>query len=181
MRAGQQPRLEGFLTPRQCTLQVERTDQPVLGRAEWQVDHRHWNEGGAGAAAAHGAAHARVAIVFAARDHGHVGQQLRQRAHGGGFAGAAVAQGEDAAHHRLDGGQQQGKLHLLLPDDRGEGEDRLSGQDPGCRTAIHHAARCRLRLGQISASAAIRWSMSASLCSGLGVKRSRSVPRGTVG
>ena len=34
---------------------------------------------------------------------------------------------------------------------------------------------------QIAASDSMRWSMSASVCSGEGVTRSRSVPRGTVG
>jgi hypothetical protein len=44
-----------------------------------------------------------------------------------------------------------------------------------------YAAQRRSRSDQMIASARTRWSMSASLCRGEGVRRSRSVPRGTVG
>jgi|HubBroStandDraft_4_1064222.scaffolds.fasta_scaffold460251_2 hypothetical protein len=44
-----------------------------------------------------------------------------------------------------------------------------------------HAAGRSWISDQIVASAPTRWSISTSLCSGDGVMRSRSVPRGTVG
>ncbi len=43
------------------------------------------------------------------------------------------------------------------------------------------AARCRLNCAQMSESAPTRCSTSSSVWKGEGVKRSRSVPRGTVG
>ena len=56
----------------------------------------------------------------------------------------------------------------------------LSGQGQG-RALVFRRPGGRLRSDQIADSDATRWSISASLCSGEGVMRSRSVPRGTVG
>jgi hypothetical protein len=47
--------------------------------------------------------------------------------------------------------------------------------------AVLPAARLSSSLPQIAEREATRWSMSASVCSGDGVTRRRSVPRGTVG
>ena len=44
MGAGQEARLEGLHAVRQRALEVERADDPVLGRAERQVDDRHGHE-----------------------------------------------------------------------------------------------------------------------------------------
>ena len=49
------------------------------------------------------------------------------------------------------------------------------------RRIRNYAAQRRSRSDQMIASARTRWSMSAALCNGEGVRRSRSVPRGTVG
>ena len=50
-----------------------------------------------------------------------------------------------------------------------------------CQSGAGHATLRKVRLCQTSESAATSVSTSASLCSGVGVRRSRSVPRGTVG
>jgi hypothetical protein len=49
------------------------------------------------------------------------------------------------------------------------------------RRIRNYAAQRRSRSDRMIASARTRWSMSAALCNGEGVRRSRSVPRGTVG
>jgi len=46
---------------------------------------------------------------------------------------------------------------------------------------LNQAACLRSRSDQMTLSAVSKWSISASLCSGAGVRRSRSVSRGTVG
>src|SRR5438874_13107494 len=49
-----------------------------------------------------------------------VRQKARQSAHGCRLAGALLAANEDAADRGVDGVEDQGQLHLVLTDDRGE-------------------------------------------------------------
>ena len=94
MGARQQAGLEALDALRQRLLQVERTDDAVLGGAERQVDHRHrrlgrWQRAGRLARAALVAergAGGRIAAVAAALDHLHLRQQRGERPHGGGLA-----------------------------------------------------------------------------------------------
>ena len=127
--AGQQAGLERLLALGQRPLQVERADHAVLGGAERQVDHRHRHLLGlqrlavrhplAAGIAVIGLVR-RVAAIGAADDGLHLGQQRRQRADGGGLAGAAIAEDKDAADRGVDSGDQEGELHLLLANDGGE-------------------------------------------------------------
>ena len=133
MRAGQQAGLERLDAVGERTFEVQRTDHAVLGGAERQVDHRHRHLAGlrrrvvAGRArptllaAAFGRG-GRIAAVGAARDDAHRRQQRGQRAHGGRLAGAPVAEHQHAADARVDGGDHQRQLHLVLGDDRGKRE-----------------------------------------------------------
>ena len=141
----QQAGLERLLAPGQRPLEVERADDPVLGRAQRQVDHRHRHLGrlhGARPSAqravgVHRVAGSprRVAVVAAAGHDLHLRQQRRQRPHGGGFAGAAVAEHQHAADRLIDRGDQQGLLHLLLADDGGEREERCACSPASARSA----------------------------------------------
>ena len=62
----------------------------------------------------------RVAIEPAARDLLHLGQERSEATHGRRLARAAVAEDQDAADRRIDGGQHQGELHLVLSDNGGK-------------------------------------------------------------
>ena len=63
-------------------------------------------------------------MCAASQAHPDLGQQVRERAHGGGFAGPAVAHHHDAADLGVDDVEHERQLHLLLPHDGGEGEHR---------------------------------------------------------
>jgi len=65
-----------------------------------------------------------VAVVRAAAHGRERGQKVCEGAHRRGLARPAVAHDEDAADGRRDDVQQKRELHLLLPDDGREGEDR---------------------------------------------------------
>ena len=122
----QQARLERFLAARQRALQIERADHAVLRRAKRQIDHRHGHElrlelGFLAARAAIAAMRdivVGIALIAAADDRLHLRQQHSQSAHRGGFAGAAVAECQNAAHLRIDCRDRQRKLHLVLTHDR---------------------------------------------------------------
>ncbi len=123
MGAGQQPRLEPLLAARQRPLQIERADDPVLGRAERQVDDRRrhlHHRRTAGADPADRRRPVRRAVVGAALARRDRRQQRRQRAHRRGLAGAPVAKDQHAADRRVDRRDAQRALHLVLPDDRRE-------------------------------------------------------------
>ena len=47
-------------------------------------------------------------------------EEARKCANGSGLRGASVSEDEDPADGRIHGGEAEGKLHLLLPDDRGD-------------------------------------------------------------
>ena len=203
MRARQQPRLEGAHAAGERAFQVQCADDAVLGGAQRQIHDRHRHARGlhpprpAQRAAGNAIAAARpgIAMIAAAFDHPHVRKQGSQRPHGSGFSGAAVAQHQHAAQSRIDRCRQQGELHLVLADNGGEGKRALplrcarlfplrrGRRPPGSMLGqhIHHAAFRRLNSDQVCDRASTRCSISASECSGVGVIRSRSVPRATVG
>jgi hypothetical protein len=124
------PWLEGLDALGQRALQVQRADDPVLGRAQREIDHRHRHQVGfrpglelqPGAVVAESACFSRVAGVAAADQGAHRRQQCRQRAHRGGLPGAAVAEHQHAADARIHRCGQDGQLHFILADDRGKGE-----------------------------------------------------------
>ena len=77
---------------------------------------------------------------------------------------------------RTDGSPSQIK-GLFVAGKLAAREPRRESAGPNCRQATLR----NVRLCQTSDSAATSASMSSSLCSGVGVSRSRSVPRATVG
>ena len=130
--ARQQPRLERFLAMRQRTLQIECADDTVLGRAERQVDHRHRHLvcfepgrllrlaarlGSRAALRALRGGIGRIALVGTADDGAHWRQQCGKRTHRSGLASAAITERQHAADLRIDGGDHQRQLHLVLADD----------------------------------------------------------------
>ncbi len=209
MRPRQQAGLEGLHAFGQGALDVEGAGDAVLGGAKRQVHHRHGRlhrpqpPSRATVGAQRGGI-AGIAAEAAALHHLHRRQQPREGAHGGGLACAAVAQNQHAADAAINRSDQEGAQHLLLAHDRGEGIGRASGRRGAGRPArpaarrcragwctplphavgrglVHQAARRRRKRDHTVSSARTRWSMSASECTGEGVIRSRSVPRGTVG
>ena len=125
--AGEEAGLEGFFAAGEGALEVEGADDAVFGGAEREVDDGDFCLflAGAGFGAAFfapGGWGGRVAVEAAAGDDAHGGQQGGERADGGRFAGAAVAEREDAADAGVDGGDQEGALHLFLAGDGGERE-----------------------------------------------------------
>ena len=99
MSAGEQARLKGFYAPRQRLLQVERTYYAILRSAERKIDHRNRSKLARHCSLATallavltpGAVRTRIAVIAAAGDCTHRRQQIGQTAHGGRFAGAAIA------------------------------------------------------------------------------------------
>lgn len=128
MRAREQPGLEGLFAASQRPLQIERSDNAILGRAERQIDNRHLGFAvldSAGlrpraALLAKSAVCARIAIIAAAFHHAHGGQKRGQSAHGRRLAGATIAKHEHAADRGIDGGDQQRALHLFLAGNGGK-------------------------------------------------------------
>jgi len=122
----QKPRLECFHALGESPFEVERTDHPVLGGAERQIDDRHrrflvLQRAACGAGLALGAVARRgsgIAIVAAACHDAHGWQKSRKRAHGRGLAAPPIAENQDAADARVDCRGQNRKLHIVLADDR---------------------------------------------------------------
>ena len=112
-------------------LEVERTDDPVLGSADGQVD-KAGAAGDDGQFLAGGDPFAtlvtvsigsqRVTAEAAAVDDVDAGQQGRQGTGSGRLGGAALAPNEDAADAGIDGVQDERSPHPLLADDSGERE-----------------------------------------------------------
>ena len=126
MARAKQPRLERLDALGQRLFEVERADDAILGGAERQVDDGHRHLHGfqrAGPGAAIGAQRgfvAGVAAVAAALDGLHFRQQRAERADRGRLAGASVAEDEDATDRRVDGGDQDAELHVVLSDNGGK-------------------------------------------------------------
>ncbi len=126
----EQSRLERFFAARERTLQIKRADDPVLGRAQRQIDHRDRPREGLDCAAGGvgPAAHAKAggrrwfATVRASDDGAHLGQKVGERTNGGGFSRSAIPEHQNAADGWIDGGDEEGQLHVLLANDRGKGK-----------------------------------------------------------
>ena len=127
VRARQQPGLKGFDTLGQRTFQIKRTDDPVFGSTQRQVNHRHCNlvlrQGllrmgpQCGAIGTRVVGPGRIATVAATDDRIHLGKQRCQCSNGRGFARATVTENQYAAHAGVDGRHQNGKLHFVLGHD----------------------------------------------------------------
>jgi hypothetical protein len=125
VRLGQQAGGERLHALRQGFFQIQRADHAVFGRAQRQVDHGHglafgWGFGFGVACLANRAGACglgRVAAVGAAFDDRNRGQQVGQGAHGGGFAGAPVAQDQHATDRGVDRHHLDGEGHFILTND----------------------------------------------------------------
>ena len=129
---GQDAGLEAARALLERRLQVDRPHHPVLRRVDRELDHAHppLRAGqrvlavveAQAAVGAEGLLVLRVAAEVAALDHVLLREESRERADGGGLRGALLAADQHAADRGVDGVQDQGELHPLLADDRGEGE-----------------------------------------------------------
>jgi hypothetical protein len=131
MRAGEEAGLVGFFTAREGAFQVECADDPIFGGAEREINDGDGSLMGSELFAGCFAGEAVVAFpafgewiasVAAARDDGHGREESGEGADGGGLGGAAMPEDENPTYRRVDRGQQDGPLHLILPDNRREGE-----------------------------------------------------------
>ena len=109
-------------------LDIQGTDQAVLGGADGKVNDADLMVGGLGHSGlsvtvlAEALAEVRWAAIGATLDHGNLGKEGGEGADGGGLGGAFFTSDKDAADLRVDGIEQEGPFHGLLPDDGGEGE-----------------------------------------------------------
>ena len=138
---GEQAGFKALFARGQCTFEIEAADDAVFGGAQRQIHEGHgaFLDMLAGALAATfdaGAAIIGGAFVAAAGHNLHWRQQAGQRAHGGGFAGATIAEHHDTAQPRFHGCQQKCLLHLGLANNGGE-------RKGGARGRCH--ARCLKR------------------------------------
>jgi hypothetical protein len=124
--------LEALGAGAQGGFDVDSADHAVLGRVDGELDDAHAAlVRGQGAVRRHARAALDaealavlgVAAIVAALDDGVLGEEAGQGAHGGGFAGALFTTDEDPADGGDYGVEDQGKLHRLLPHDRGKGKD----------------------------------------------------------
>ncbi len=128
MRVREEPRLEGLHALGERPLDVERPDEPVLGRADRQLHGprrpRHAGPGLVGTVGTRRIGGAGSAGEPAAGDDGHLGHERGQRADRGGLGGALLAAHEDATHGGAHRVEQQSEPEIVLPDDGGEGVRR---------------------------------------------------------
>ena len=129
IRIGEQPRLEAALAVLDRRLGVDRADDPILGAVHRKLDDpdppaldgRGASRRSPGPAVVAPVRRGRgVAAEPASRDHLDLGKQPGERAHGRRLRGAALAANQDAADRRVDRVEDQGGLHRVLPDERGE-------------------------------------------------------------
>ena len=146
VRPRQKPRLERLFAFRDRPLDVQRADHAVFADAKRQVHHRRRlaHHGGRGQRHPVGAVVRPGRVHRTALDRLDLGQQRRQRAHRRRLAGAAVAKDQHAADARIDRGQRQGQLHVVLADDGSERKHRpgpgaIGARDDPC-DGLGHAA-----------------------------------------
>ncbi len=111
MRARQQTGLERLDAGRQRALEIERADDAVLGRTQRQIDEgdRDLRPGRAWSA-----------ILIPPLARGDRRQKRGERAHRRRLARPPIAEHHHPADPRIDRGDQQRLLHLVLADDRGK-------------------------------------------------------------
>jgi hypothetical protein len=126
MRVRQQPGVVLGDAVGQRPAQVQRAHDPVLGRADGQLDEpgRAGGAGGGGvrSVGAAGIRLVRVAGEAAARDHRDVREQRRERADHRRLGGALLAAHEHPAHVRRDRRQDEREREVVGTDDRAERE-----------------------------------------------------------
>lgn len=124
MGVGEQPRFKGLHALGERPLDVERPDEPVLGRTDRKLHHsripRHAGPGLMGAIGTRRIGRRRVAREPAPGDDGNLRHERGERTHGGGLGGALLAAHQHAADGGRDGIEQQPEPEIVLPDDGGE-------------------------------------------------------------
>ena len=147
---GEQAGFKALFARGQCTFEIEAADNAIFRGAQRQINEGHGAfldvlAGAFSAAFDAGAAIIGGTFVAAAGHDLHWRQQAGQRAHGGGFAGAAIAEHHHAAQPRFHGGEQQRLLHLGLANNGGERKRSARGRCHGCclkrRAALLQAGR----------------------------------------
>jgi hypothetical protein len=134
VRVGEQPRLVGAHPFGQRTLQVQRSDQPVLGGPHRQLDQPGRPRlrrpvGGVRPVRAGRVRRHRVAAEPASRQHGQLRQQGRQRAYRGGLGGALLPADQHPADPGVHRVEQQRQPQVVVPD---HGRERKSGNGRHC-------------------------------------------------
>ena len=126
VRARQQPGFEPFLPSGQGAFEIEGADHPILGGAQRQVDHGRADEFGLGPGAVRRLAmnwaapgvSLWIAMIGTAHRRFDRRQKRSEGPHRRGLAGPAIPEHHHTADPLVDGGDQQGPLHLILTDDR---------------------------------------------------------------
>lgn len=132
MRAREEPGFVRLLAARECPLEIECPDHAILGGAEREIDdgdrgfvRAEFMAGvhlglTVGAEATGGCL--RVTAVPTAVHHQHRGEEGGEGADGGRLGGATMAEDQHPTDGRVDRGEEDRPLHLVLPDDGREGE-----------------------------------------------------------
>ena len=130
---GEQAGFEALLAGGQRAFEIEAANDAIFRGAQRQIDEGNGAffrllASAFAAAFDAGAAIIGSAFVTAAGHDLHRRQQTGQRAHGGGFAGAAIAEHHDTAQPRFHCRQQQRLLHLGLANNGGERKRSARGR-----------------------------------------------------
>src|SRR6185436_12588960 len=140
---GQQTGLEGADAFGQCLFQVEGSDYPVLGGTHRQLDQpggmRARHRVGMWAVRAARFDRVRGASEAASAHYRHLGQQGSKAAYGRRLGGSLLAADQYAADHRGYSVQDEGQLHGVRTDDRGERKALAGARDTGGLATIEHS------------------------------------------
>ena len=132
IRAREEPGFVRLLAAGERAFEVEGADHAILGGAEREVDD---GDGGFVGAELLAGVQVRLAVgaeaagrrlgitsVAAPIDHRHRGEEGGEGADRGGLGGPAMAEDQHPTDGRVDRGEEDGPLHLVLTDDGREGE-----------------------------------------------------------
>ncbi len=130
--ARQQARFKRFFAACQRTLKIQRTNHAIFSSPQRQIDHRHGDQRAfrlvlsifLAAIITPFAISYRITTVVAAFDHANPRQQCSECPHCRRLAGAAITEHQHPADRRINRGNQQGHLHFVLTDNRGERKRR---------------------------------------------------------
>ena len=133
IRLRQHARLEAALAALDRGLDVDGANYPVFRGIDRQLNDSHPPTASGKrltpsqpvlAIRAEGLRGVRVAPVRTVSDNGKLREQSSECTHRRGLPCALFAANEHAANRRMDGVQDEGKLHLVLPDNRAERIDK---------------------------------------------------------
>ncbi len=120
IRACKQSGIESFATGRQRALDIDGPTHPILSRAEWKFNNgdRHFFRSDLRTVTLIAQIAVWITVIRTTGNDIDLRQQVCEGAHGSRLPCAAMSHDQDAADQRVNDVQQQGELHLLLPDNR---------------------------------------------------------------